>query len=136
MAELRIAFSQFSRNFTISLHTQVYRSGHNELDLKSCLRSNSRGFESLRLRHSLGILSEFQGFFFAFMRLKCCLLLRRLPVCSYDRRGYKYLPSYSYPSVQASLESSSSVLCWQGAKMRRNVANRGIEFVSIRFWQE
>ena len=29
---------------------QVYRSGHNELDLKSCLRSNSRGFESLRLR--------------------------------------------------------------------------------------
>ena len=67
-----------------------------------------RGFESLRLRHSLGILSEFQGFFFAFMRLKCCLLLRRLPVCSYGRRGCKYLP-LSYPSVQASLESSSSV---------------------------
>ena len=98
---------------------------------------NIRGFESLSLRHhSLGILSEFQGFFFAFMRRANFRLLSRFLTYSCGRRDCKCLPSYSYPSAQASPESSSSVLCLQGARTRRNVANRGIEFVSIRFSQE
>ena len=51
--------------------------------------------------------SGFQGFFVAFMRREDFPLLSRFRACSYGQRGCKYSPSYSYPSAQASPESSS-----------------------------